>query len=217
MANATGADTTVAIGADGYYEFPALAQDAYQFEFNGVTGANGDEGIWATEWYEDDHDGPTDRYFVADGNTGTIDATLERFGTVSGTVRSQLDTNVKLDGVEIELRDYYSGAIFSATTDSNGDYSITGLEPSTYTAVYRYREVTQWSGGHSDAVNAEWFVVGYNQTVDRDEDLLWTGKIYGNVKDTPEDFRHVQGGQEAHREDHDLEADEGCARLPVEA
>ena len=160
--NDTGLDETVTIDANGHYEFLQLAQDAYQFEFTGVTGANGDQGIWATEWYADNHDGPADRYFLADGYTGTIDVTLDRLGVVSGTVRSKIDTSVKLAGVEVDLQDYYRGTIYSATTDSNGDYSFAGVLPSSYTAVYRYKDLNQWSGGHYDAGSAALFVVAYN-------------------------------------------------------
>lgn len=177
-------NATVQIDSSGHYEFPALAEDAYQLEINGLSGANGDQNIWPTEWYNNFHDGQADEISVLDGENVDIDVTLDRFAIVSGTVRSKLDTSDKLDGVEIELQDFNSGNIYTAVTNSNGDYSIGEVIPSTYIVLYRYKGVDQYYGGVYASDQTFPFIVDYNQTIDRDEDLLWTGEIHGRLRDT---------------------------------
>ena len=66
-------------------------------------------------------------------------AVEEQLGTISGTVLEDTDNDdvgdTPIEGVEITLTDVDSGETFTTTTDENGYYEFTDLEPGEYTVT----------------------------------------------------------------------------------
>ncbi len=118
-------------------EFPALGDDTTdlngEYEITGLDAGTYIVKFWAvntgyfSEWYNDKADfGTADPLMVTDpGSITGIDAVLEPSGSISGTVTDE--SSAPIAGICVFVHGSVTGYLGDATTDSNGDYTVSGL------------------------------------------------------------------------------------------
>jgi sarcosine oxidase gamma subunit len=116
--------------SNGNYSFPGLAPGSYT-----VSVPNTASG------YALETANPLNATVTAGNTTGNVNfGYLPQTGSLSGTVYLDCNKNSKYDtgdaalsGVTVTLKDSNGNTIATKTTDSNGNYSFTGLAPGNYT------------------------------------------------------------------------------------
>ena len=136
---------TTTTDANGNYWFGGLPEDTYVVRVDTTTLPNGGVGLVNT--VDPDTAYPGDSISVVAIDPGGINL-LQDFGyvaavpnTIGGTLwrdcnadgTLDLDEDPRWEGVKIVLRDANTNIVGSMLTDTNGDYSFTGLPDGTYT------------------------------------------------------------------------------------
>jgi len=126
--------------ADGSYFFPNFPVGSYRV-------AAYLEGNWVEELYSEqiNWDLADAVNVVADVITQNIDFTLEKGGSISGTVTEQ-GTGAPIEGLEVTVCDYdaeWDGPCFHGWSESNGSYFIPGIPAGTY-RVFSGWDDTNW-------------------------------------------------------------------------
>ncbi|PID80423.1 MAG: hypothetical protein CSB19_00085 [Clostridiales bacterium] len=196
---ATGATTTT--NSNGYYEFAGLLNGEYQVKFSNLpvgyvispTDQGGNDAV--------DSDGLNPTGEIKDADNMTLDLGIYKPTTpptpkkykIGDTVWDDKDNDGIQDsgepgvaGVKVTLKDGNGIVIATTTTDSNGNYSFTGLDngdyivefdPTTFPAGYGE---TKHNQGGNDAVDSDGLSV--NVTINNADDLTIDLGIY---KQTP--------------------------------
>jgi hypothetical protein len=109
--------------SQGNYSFGGLSTGSYKAEFFPCADAN-----YVTEFFNNKatYDA-ADPVSVTDGQTTTVNAALAHGGMITGTVTNDNGDPVANICVSAELHDLSGGAPVSASTDSNGHYTLTGV------------------------------------------------------------------------------------------
>lgn len=119
--------------ADGNYTVIALPADAYNIDFQPS------DGIHVEQWWNNKPSLATAN-FVTVGDAGSasgINAHLAVGATISGTVDAAGSPNTPLEGATVTAFGPGSLTIQSATTDADGNYTITGLPDAAYTVEFQ--------------------------------------------------------------------------------
>ena len=117
---------TYSVNSDGTYTISGLPAGAYKLEaypFN-------DELLWEYYGGGQDFGSATAVSVTKGGTTSGIDFSLETGGSISGTVFNE-DVD-PVEGVWVSASDYDTFDGNGCYTDSDGNYTITGLETGTY-------------------------------------------------------------------------------------
>ncbi|HTX12659.1 MAG TPA: carboxypeptidase regulatory-like domain-containing protein [Solirubrobacteraceae bacterium] len=118
--------------SSGQWSVDGLPTGTYQVDFQPPDGSN-----YAFQYYDDvsGENPPTPVTLTAGSTTSGIDAALTMGGQISGTVMDGTTTPASpAPGVEVAAVDASGEQSASTTTDSNGNYTLSGLSPS---ASYR--------------------------------------------------------------------------------
>ena len=130
----------------GQYEIKGLTTDGYDVSFEDC------DYIYVSEWYDNQPfpDGDPTPVLVTEGDTETgIDAQLDRYGTISGTVTNEAGD--PLDSMCVVAWNSDGSFGFSAATDVNGDYLVGALgDPNSSTPVQYAVEIFDCSGTYGD-------------------------------------------------------------------
>ena len=122
--------------SDGTYAIIGLQADTYQVEFDPTcSGSSAPNDI--IQWYSDasSESGASPVSVTVAQNVGNVDATLIQTGSISGTVWDSANPT-GLGGVCVTATSSDGqGGYGSATTGSDGSYTITGLPPDSYTVA----------------------------------------------------------------------------------
>jgi hypothetical protein len=174
-----GTGIEVETDSDGHYTLSGLATGNYKLTFFSCFGGN-----YVQEWYANkDTFNAADTVPVTDGQTTpNINAALAHGGTITGTVTN--DDGDPVQGIDVHANNATHGG--SATTDANGDYTVTGLAAGSYTVRFfdalLHTYVTQYyndtpteSAANPVSVTVE------NTTPDIDATLHRGGSISGTV------------------------------------
>ena len=160
-------------------------------------------GVFANEIYpgayEPDQAIPID--LSSQTNAASIDFLLEVGGSLSGRVTGSdtgdgiEDTSVSfirkaaLNASSDNIFSYLSFGALTTTTDSNGDYQISGVAPGTYVGMFNFdrsdddKYAPQYLGGNSYSTSATDVTVSVGQTISAlDVSALIGGTIKGTVK-----------------------------------
>jgi hypothetical protein len=117
------------IGTDGTYTIHGLVPATYTLLFQPAYGLN----YLSQYWNNQPTQGTANTISVTNGDVITgIDATLAVGATVSGHVTSAESPTVGLADASAFVIDSTGEYLQSATTDSDGNYSIVGIAPGTY-------------------------------------------------------------------------------------
>jgi 5-hydroxyisourate hydrolase-like protein (transthyretin family) len=171
--------------ASGNWSIDALPTGTYEVFFRAPNGS-----VDASQYYNDvsGQDPPTPITLTAGSTTSNIDATLITGGQISGTVTDGM-TNGPAAGVHVVAVDAADDDYADATTDSQGHYTLNGLNPS---ASYRVEFVPAQgsalasefypSGATPEAATPVPVTVGQT-TPNIDQTLSEGGSISGVVTD----------------------------------
>ena len=139
---------------DGTYTISGLSAGSYTLEFSSF-GAN------APQWWQNEPSfAAADFFSVADGQALTgYDAQIAVGGTISGTVYTGAAGHAPLQNIYVTVeQDGQDLGYEPGVTDSNGDYTITGLAPGNYEvnfqAPYGTSYVSQWWNGSTTAAGS---------------------------------------------------------------
>jgi 5-hydroxyisourate hydrolase-like protein (transthyretin family) len=130
----------------GFYAFSDLPPGSYYVEFNPGFGF-GTASAYRVEYYNDAATlAEADLVTVTASETTVVDAQLDRGGQISGTVTA-VDTGLPLEGVRVYVDNYCGSTAFvtydSGRTDSDGNYTVSGLSPGSYTLEFSTRYASQ--------------------------------------------------------------------------
>ncbi len=180
-------DDTIAIGSgstdsNGDYTVTGLPSGDYKVEFD--TSGTG----YSSQWYNDKADfASADPVTVTAPNpTAGIDAVLEYGGSISGQVT---DGSAGIAGITVRVYDENDDSITigSGSTDSNGDYTVTGLPSGVYKVEFDTSGTgysSEWYNDKADFSSADPVTVTAPGLTDNiDADLEATGSISGQVTD----------------------------------
>jgi hypothetical protein len=122
--------SSIPADSQGHYSFSGLATGTYYLYFHPCFGAN-----YVAEWYSNAVTfNDADPISVTDGQTTTINAAMAHGGTITGTVKN--DDGDPLSGIVVSAQIQNGSTGGSASTDSNGSYSIAGLPAGSYSVGF---------------------------------------------------------------------------------
>jgi len=168
--------------SDGTYSFSDIPAGQYTVDFQPAEGAN-----FLERWWQDAPNQNSATYFsLADGQSLTsIDADLPVGATISGTVDGADAAGVGLADVYVDAESQDGSSSGSATTDSDGNYTIIGLSAGSYTVQFQPNEgnyLGQWWTNEPTPQDADLVDVGSAATVsDIDAHLAVGATISGTV------------------------------------
>ena len=148
---------TVETMAGGAYSFGSLAPGDYRIGYNG-------DRDHLDEYYDDatDLDAAT-TVAVGAASVAVKDAKLASRGTITGNVSPASAGSAGISGVDVTLYEYFDGdedfpggwgPIDSTTTNTSGNYSLTGILPGTYRVGFS-GQASYASEFHRNAVTVE--------------------------------------------------------------
>jgi hypothetical protein len=142
--------------ASGKYKIEGLASGEYRIEFIPFLVNSGN---YAPQFYDKKalSSEATDVLATAPSLTAPVDAELEEGGYISGHVTDAL-TNTALGGIAVCAEMTGEGFSGCASTDANGEYTISGLASGKYQVEFFDEEskyVTQYYNGKSSPAQAE--------------------------------------------------------------
>jgi hypothetical protein len=169
---------------DGNFSFPGLAAGTYTLDFQAPDGAN-----YIQQWWNNESTNAAADYFtLADGQAlGSMNATLAVGATLSGSVDGAGSPNVPLSFASVILFDPLGSFFGQASTDSSGDYTITGVPAGTYDLEFSPpygsgNYLQQWWNDQPTQSTAETITVGAGQTLTNYDAVLSVGaSISGTV------------------------------------
>lgn len=126
-------EATTLTDANGAYTITnALASGFYRLHFAPGSSATGEVRSYAPRFNNNRMLQGRSEFVVveAPNATNNVDVTLVRGGTITGKVVDA--ENAPISGATVSVRDLNARTLVSATTDSNGVYTITGLLPNFY-------------------------------------------------------------------------------------
>ena len=175
--------------SDGTYSVTGLPAGSYSVEF--YSGGCGNSGSYLTQWYNNETSfGSADPVAVAAGSTtGSIDAALQPAGTIAGTVTAAGPGGAAVGGICVTAnQNNAGGGSGSATTASDGTYSIANLPAGSYSVQFSTgcgnasNYLTQWYNNEPSAGSADPVVVTAGSTTGSiDAALQPAGTIAGTV------------------------------------
>lgn len=132
--------------SSGFYAFSDLAPGSYYVEFNPAF-SFGPSSSYRLEYYNDAATlAEADLVTVNASETTVVDAQLDLGGQISGTVTAA-DTGLPLQGVQVYADDDCdpNTSVYQSRgrTDSNGNYTISGLSPGNYAIEFFTRFASQ--------------------------------------------------------------------------
>ena len=187
-----GASGTATTAAGGTYSITGLAPGSFQVFFDptcGNTQSSPDFPLWYSNSLTE---GGATSVTVSSGNTFTANASLETFGSISGTVTDAAHPG-GLAGVCVTATSSTGGSgVGDAVTTSNGTYAITELPPDAYTVEFdpscggtvTSPDYPQWYSGAVKQANATSVEVSSGAaTANVNASLTTAGSISGTVTD----------------------------------
>lgn len=183
-------NTRVSTDSNGRWSVQGLPTGTYEVEFTAPNGSN-----YSSQYYNDvsGQDPPTPVALTAGTTTPGINAALTAGGQISGTVTDGT-TNGPAAGVSVEAVDAKGYEYSMATTDSQGQYTLPGLSPSTTYRVEFFPAQGSslasefYPGGASTEAAALVPVTVGQTTPNIDETLSAGGSISGVVTDAASGF-----------------------------
>jgi hypothetical protein len=188
-----GASGTATTAAGGTYSITGLAPGSFQIFFD-PTCSNTVSSPDFPLWYPNSLTaGGATSVSVSSGNTTSpINASLQTFGSIAGTVTDAADPG-GLTGVCVTASSSTGGSgLGNAVTTANGTYSITNLPPDSYTVEFdpscggtaTTPDFPQWYSGASKVANATPVEVSSGAaTQNVNASLSSAGSISGTVTD----------------------------------
>ncbi len=187
LVNAVSSDSGMFAGygysdSSGAYRVTGLASGNYKLQFSG----NG----YVSQWF-DDKAGQTLATTVsitAPNTVADINVLLTRGGSISGTISDRI-SGVGIVSVNLSVIDRSSGEwLGGGTSDSNGNYTITGLASGSYSLriypAYGSGYLEKWYGGQDGYLCADSVTVtAPNATTGIDALLDMGGSVSGRVTD----------------------------------
>ena len=170
--------TTATTDSSGHYSIAGLSGGAYRVSFSGggyiPQNYNGHP-----KWQSGDSVAVT----FSEATPG-IDAVLTRGGSLTGTV-TDAGSHSGLTGVFVTASDAH-GAEASASTGSDGSYTLSGLAPGTYTVAFsRSGYLTQYYNGKILSQNADQVTISGTEThTGIDAALAQAASISGTASDS---------------------------------
>lgn len=153
---AGGSIAAASTNANGDYTLSGLAAGHYTLQFSGGS-ANG-PASYLREWSGNKTRPNAETFTLTAGQTfAGADAALTPTATITGTVYAAGARNVGLNAAIVSAITADGGVATTATTDSSGDYTLTGLKPGKYTL--RFTAPTGTSFG-----TTWWHDTGSNKT-----------------------------------------------------
>lgn len=169
-------------GIDGRYDLPAVPPGAYSVQFLPPT------GFVAQTWPRASGVDTGRLITVASGHTVTgIDALIDTsltLGGVSGTVTLLATPVQAAPGATVTITSPDAVRTFTATTDSAGKYSITGVPSGDYTAKFvpaSTAYLTQWYGGSTTEAGSTSITVSQGRTRTATNIALAKKKTFGTA------------------------------------
>ncbi|CAK8718500.1 hypothetical protein GCAAIG_07955 [Candidatus Electronema halotolerans] len=186
---------------DGTYTISGLPTGSYKVKFTVAYRSNGIEGWTATglidEWYNDKADSNSADVVAvtAPNNKAGIDATVAKGGSITGKVIDSAATPAVVSGARVYAYESIVSSTgtyvhvtpySSATTDENGEYTISGLPTGSYKvkfeAPYDSGLLDEWYNGKADSSSAGAVAVAAPDTKSGiDATLAKGGSITGTV------------------------------------
>ncbi|NJL06069.1 MAG: hypothetical protein HC911_14430, partial [Chloroflexaceae bacterium] len=147
-----GGSASATTNSSGIFTLQGLPTGRYQVIFSPTSGSN-----YVTQVYNNRPSFSAGDLIAvtAPNTTANINATLERGGTVSGRITAA-DTGDELRDVTVRLESTTGGIVRSATPNSTGVFTITGVASGTYIALFEPNR------SDSDADTAEYQAEYYN-------------------------------------------------------
>jgi hypothetical protein len=171
--------------ANGDYTMERLEAGSYKVDF--YTAFTGES--YVREWYNDkDTLNNADVVEVTAGSTLTLDAVLERGGTISGRVTN--DSAAGIQNVRVDVKDMNNIRKAYAFTDGNGDYTVKGFPGGSYKVYFNAytssgNYIPEWYNDKDSFDNADAISVNVGQTLTGIDAVLAPGcYISGTLTDT---------------------------------
>ncbi|HEY5229784.1 MAG TPA: carboxypeptidase-like regulatory domain-containing protein, partial [Galbitalea sp.] len=169
---------------NGNFSFSGVAAGTYTLDFQSPDGAD-----YIQQWWNNEPSNSAADYFtLADGQAlGGMNATLAVGTTLSGSIYGAGSPNVPLSGASVFLQDPDGSFFAFGNTDSNGDYTISGVPAGTYTLQFTppFRSpnyLQQWWNDQPTQATATTLTVGTAQTLTGYNAVLSVGaSISGTV------------------------------------
>jgi len=187
LVNAVSSDSGMFAGygytdSSGAYRVTGLASGNYKLQFSG----NG----YVSQWFDDKAGQAlaTAVSVTAPNTVADINVLLTRGGSISGTISDRI-SGVGIVSVSLSVIDRSSGEwLGGGTSDSNGNYTITGLASGSYSLriypAYGSGYLEKWYGGQDGYLCADSVTVtAPNATTGIDALLDMGGSVSGRVTD----------------------------------
>lgn len=153
---------------NGEFSFTGLAAGSYTIDVQSPGGSN-----FVEQWWGNQSSFYTASFFpLADGQSLTgLNTILAVGSTLSGSVSGAGSPVVPLPGANVSLQQSGAGAVFDdAVADQNGNFTITGIGPGTYTLQFSQPFTTQnylmqWWPAQSSPANEQTITIGAGQTL----------------------------------------------------
>ena len=121
-------------GSNGTYSLAGLPTGAYSVQFSAGCGSASDN--WISQWWKNasSYETATAVPVTAGQTVAAIDASMQPGGIVTGTVKS--NTGAVLSGICVYAYNVTTDSGNSATSATNGTYSVTGLQTGAYVVEF---------------------------------------------------------------------------------
>lgn len=151
----------------GNYSFTGLSAGSYTLDYQSPDGSN-----FVEQWWNGESNGFAADYFsLADGQTlAGMNVVLAVGATVSGSVLGVGSPNLPLQGADISLQAVDGFGYGFASTDAEGNFTVTGIAAGTYTLEFSppfnsSTYIPQWWQNQSSPGNAQTITITSGQTL----------------------------------------------------
>jgi protocatechuate 3,4-dioxygenase beta subunit len=167
--------------ANGNYSIVGLPAGQYQVGFTP------NDNVHTLQWWNNEPSFANSDAFnlPARGSVAGIDAHLHVGMTISGTVNAAGSPDVPLAGANVIANGHNSETYASATTDADGNYTLSALPPDSYTVQFQSPDggtyATQYWQNANSSAQATAVVVTDQAVTGIDGDLLAGASISGTI------------------------------------